>query len=94
MGTYSYFLTSSISPRATSQSQLTIPLRSSSATVPSQIPSTTTLAISSVLSALLAPRVPLMASQSEREGYDFEQIYLTSRVVLATLLEVAGFAFV
>ncbi|KAL8280293.1 hypothetical protein RQP46_007210 [Phenoliferia psychrophenolica] len=31
---------------------------------------------------------------SEREGYDFEQIYLTSTVVLATLLEVAGFAFI
>ncbi|KAK4698686.1 hypothetical protein P7C70_g7586, partial [Phenoliferia sp. Uapishka_3] len=31
---------------------------------------------------------------SEREGYDFEQIYLTSTVVLATLLEVAGFSFI
>lgn len=31
---------------------------------------------------------------SKREGYSWDQIHATSKVVLATLLEVAGFAFV
>jgi hypothetical protein len=32
--------------------------------------------------------------QSEREGYDYEQIRSITKVVLATILEVGGFAFV
>lgn len=38
--------------------------------------------------SLLLPRRP----QSSREGYSFEQIHAITRVVLATLLELAGFS--